>query len=204
MIQAILFDLGNVLIDFDHTIAAGRIAHFCDKTPQQIFDLFFASNITMLFEEGKITPQDFYQEVKKMLGLRLSYESFVPIWNEIFFLSSKNLAVYSLANALRANYKTALISNINVLHYEYLVRHFPVFRIFHNVFTSFELGAAKPNHSIYKKSLETLGVEPENVFYTDDRAELVESASQLGIKSFLFTDIEKLKKDLLVSGVNFN
>ena len=37
---------------------------------------------------------------------------------------------------------------------------------------------------------------PENIFYTDDRADLVESASALGIKSFVFTGPGKLIKDL--------
>ena len=31
-VRAIIFDLGNVLIDFDHAIAARRIMHFTDKT----------------------------------------------------------------------------------------------------------------------------------------------------------------------------
>ena len=203
-IEVLVFDLGNVLVDFDHTIAAERISRFCDKSPKEIYDLFFASEATVLFEEGKISPQDFYLKVKEMLNLRLNYDSFAPIWNEIFFLSAKNRAVYSLINKLRDSYKTALISNINILHYEYLKKHFPVFNVFHKVFTSFELGAVKPGHEIYKKTLNILGVEPQNVFYTDDRAELIESAKNLGIKSFHFVSIEQLKIDLLNSGVSIN
>jgi len=203
-IEVLIFDLGNVLIDFDHTIAAKRISSFCDKSPQQIFDLFFASDITTIFEEGKIPASDFYLRVKEMLGLRLDYDSFVSIWNDIFFLSAKNRLLYSLINGLKGHYKTALISNINTLHYEYVKERFPVFGVFHKVFTSFEVGAIKPSHLIYKKSLEALGAKPESVFYTDDRVELVESARELGIKGFPFTSVEQLKKDLSASGVNVN
>lgn len=84
-IEAIIFDLGNVVIDFDHTIAAGRISHFCRKSPQEIFDLFFQSEVTTLFEKGKISPAEFYLKVKKMLDLKLNQENFISIWNEIFF-----------------------------------------------------------------------------------------------------------------------
>ena len=202
MIEAVVFDLGNVLVDFDHTIAAKRISRFCDKSPQEIFDLFFDSCVTRLFEEGKISSGDFFLKVKEALNLRLSYEAFVPIWNEIFFLTDKNRKVYSLLNDLRQDYKTALVTNINILHYEYLKKNFPVFGVFHKVFTSFELGSVKPSHAIYKKILEELEVLPENTFYTDDRAELIESAKELGMKSFLFKGIEQLKKDLLASGIN--
>lgn len=202
--SVLIFDLGNVLVDFDHSIAAKRISRFCDKSPQEIYELFFASEATLLFEEGKISPQDFFLKVKEMLDLKLSYDSFVPIWNEIFFLSVKNRAVYSLINKLSQHYRTALVSNINILHYEYLKKNFPVFGVFRNVFTSFELGAVKPDHSIYRKMLEALGVKPEEAFYTDYRTELVQSARELGMNCFAFTSVEQLKKDLLASGVNIS
>ncbi len=201
MITTIIFDLGKVLIDFDHSRAAQRISNFCDKTPEEIFDIFFASEVTMLFEAGKISPQDFFKKVKEMLNLKLDYDSFVAIWNDIFFLSSKNRAVYSLANSLRSRYTVVLVSNINILHYEYLKKYFPVFDVFHSVFTSFELQVVKPDQEIYRLTLEKLNVPAQDVFYTDDRAELVDSARKMGIKSFVFTDVEQLKRDLLESGV---
>jgi putative hydrolase of the HAD superfamily len=204
LIDTIILDLGKVLIDFDHLRAAERISNFCDKTPKQIFDLFFISEPTILFEEGKITPEDFFRRVKEILDLKLEYQSFVPIWNDIFFLTAKNRAVYSLANNLRAHYQVALLSNINVLHHEYLKQYFPVFNVFHRVFTSYEMGAIKPDQAIYKKALEELKARPENVFYTDDRQELVDSARDLGINSFLFTGVEQLKQDLASVGVTIN
>lgn len=204
MINTIILDLGKVLIDFDHLRSAERISNFCNKTPREIFDLFFISEATILFEEGKITPEDFFLRVKEALDLRLEYQSFVPIWNDIFFLTATNRAVYSLANNLRAHYQVALLSNINVLHHEYLKQYFPVFNVFHRVFTSYEMGMIKPEKGIYKKVLEELEAEPENVFYTDDRQELVDSARSLGINSFLFTNVEQLRRDLTSVGVTVN
>ncbi len=204
-VKAIIFDLGNVLIDFDHTIAAKRISHFTDKSPQEIFNLFFDSELTGLFEEGRISPQVFFLKVKKTLNLKLDYDEFVPIWNEIFFLTKENLAVYNLARQLKSHYKLALVSNINILHFEYLKKKFAhLFDAFHNIITSYEVGARKPHPLIYQKTLDTLGSLPQNAFYVDDRAELVNIANQLGIRSFVFKDIEQLKKDLLDTGININ
>jgi putative hydrolase of the HAD superfamily len=203
LIKAVVFDLGNVLIDFDHTIAAKRISKFCDKTPEQIFDLFFDSEITAQFEEGKISPHDFYLKVKDMLNMRLSYDSFVPIWNEIFFLSAKNRDVYSTIERLRVNYSTTLVTNINVLHHQYLKNYFPVFDVFTSIFTSYEVGAAKPKPLIYKKILETLDILPEEAFYTDDRIDLIESARGLGFNAFVFKGTKQLNIDLRDAGINF-
>lgn len=196
MIRAVIFDLGNVLIDFDHNIAAGKIAQFCGKSRKQIYDFFFDSELTGTFEEGKISGADFFFKVKEKLDLNLGYADFVLIWNEIFFLSPKNRAVYDLAGKLADSYKIALLSNINELHFDYLKKRFAVFDIFHALFLSFELKLKKPSPLIYKKSLDKLGVSAQEAFYTDDRPELIEEARRLGIHGYVFRDIEKLKDDL--------
>jgi putative hydrolase of the HAD superfamily len=203
-IKAIIFDLGNVLINFDHTIAAKRISKFCDKNPQEIFKLFFDSPLTGLFEEGKILPEEFFLKVKEALNLKLDYDGFLPIWNEIFFLTPENYAVYNLAKGLKGNYRLALLSNINILHLDYLKKNFAVFDVFHNIITSCEAGLRKPHPLIYKKALDMLEISsPEEVFYTDDRVELIEKARELGIKAAVFKGVAQLERDLNACGINF-
>ena len=201
-IEAVIFDLGNVLIDFDHRIAASKIAKLTDKTEEEIFNLFFDSCLTASFEEGKISPQEFFSRVKEALSLTLDYPEFLPIWNEIFFLSEENRYVYNMAKALKGRYKLALLSNINILHFEYVRQKFPVFDAFHHIVTSFEVGSRKPDPLIYQKTLSLLGVVARKTFYTDDRAELIEAGSQLGIKGFVFKGAEQLKRDLLATGID--
>lgn len=202
-VEAIIFDLGNVLIDFDHTISAKRISRFTGIPWKEIFELFFDSPLTGLFEEGKISPEEFFLEVKEMLNLKLDYDTFVPIWNDIFFLTKNNRFVYNLAKDLRKNYNLALLSNINILHLDYLKKNFPIFEPFHHILASCDVALRKPDPLIYKKTLEILESKPTQTFYTDDRAELVQSAKQLGIQAVVFKDIEQLKKDLTGAGVKF-
>jgi putative hydrolase of the HAD superfamily len=200
-LEAILFDLGNVLIDFDHRIAAKRISKFSDNSPDEVFNLFFDSKLTRLFEQGKIQPEDFFREVKKILHADIEYREFLPIWNEIFFLSDKNRQVYDLAKFLRKKYRLALLTNINILHFEYLKDEFGVFDAFDNILASCELGLTKPDPLIYKKTIDILDVSPGEAVYFDDRPELIESAAGLGIRSFLFHSVEQLKKDLFSCGI---
>ncbi|MFA5156539.1 MAG: HAD family phosphatase [Candidatus Omnitrophota bacterium] len=201
MIKAAIFDLGNVLINFDHRIAVIKIAPLCAMQEEEIYNFFFDSPLTGLFEEGKIDALEFFSEVKKSLQLKIGYDEFLPVWNEIFFLTESNRSVYGLAEKLRKKYKTALLSNINSLHFDYLRENFPIFGPFHNLLLSFEMKLKKPDAGIYKKTLETLGVLPHEAFYTDDRPELIESAAGLGIQAFVFKGVEQLKDDLLAAGV---
>ncbi|HTY45271.1 MAG TPA: HAD family phosphatase [Patescibacteria group bacterium] len=200
-IKAVIFDLGRVLVDFDHTIAARRMAAYTAKDPGEIFAMFFDSELTGSFEEGKIAPREFFERVMELLRCNLTYEQFLPIWNEIFFLTDTNRAVYALASGLKQRFKVALVSNINRLHFEYLKDHFPIFDCFHCIVASYEVGVRKPDPKIYEQALKSLGVLPQETFYTDDRQELIAGASRLGIRSFVFRDIARLKKDMRANGI---
>ncbi|MCX5709436.1 MAG: HAD family phosphatase [Candidatus Omnitrophica bacterium] len=201
-IKGIIFDLGDVILDFDHRIAAAKIAKFTDMSGEDIYDLFFDSTATGLFEEGKISPEDFFKIVKEKLDLKLNFEEFVPIWNEIFFFSEKNLAAYNIARSLKNNYRVVLLSNINFLHLEYIKKTFPILDAFHDILASCELKLRKPDARIYSKALEVLGTQPAETFYTDDRADLIEGARKLGLNGFVFSSAIALKADL--AGFNIN
>jgi putative hydrolase of the HAD superfamily len=201
-IKVILFDLGNVLVDFDYKKALQRIAYFCDRSPAQIKAFLKQSPSISAFEKGQISPEEFFRQLKAGLNLKLGYESFISIWNEVFILNVKNRAVYHILNTLRQNYRTALLSNTNILHYQYLQTNFPVFGIFDEQFLSFKIGAVKPEELIYQKVVSALSVVPADIFYTDDRAEFVACASNLGITSFVFSGEKQLIKDLSSCGIN--
>ncbi len=203
-IKAIFFDLGRVLIDFDHRRAASKIARSSSLSEEEIYSLFFDSDISGLFEEGRIHPADFFLRVKELLRARLDFEEFVFAWNDIFFISEKNRRVYELAQALQKHYRLILLTNINVLHFEYIKKHYSIFEPFAEVIASFQEKVRKPHPLIYQRALEASGVKPEEVFYTDDRPELIEGARHLGIRGFVFTGLEALMRDLAEQGVQLH
>jgi len=203
-IKAVIFDLGRVLIDFDHWQAAKKLTVLTNKTPQELYNLFFDSHLVQSFEAGKISPQNFFDEVKEQLNLRIGFEEFIPMWNQIFFLTEENRQTCRLAKQLRRRYTVALLSNVNTLHFDYIKKNFPIFDGFNHIFASCELGFIKPHPMIYQKVLDKLGIEPGEAFYVDDRAELVTEAKKLGIRAFVFKGVEQLKNDLAYCGVQIS
>ncbi|MFH1397657.1 MAG: HAD family phosphatase [Candidatus Omnitrophota bacterium] len=201
-ILAVIFDLGNVLIDFDYRIGVKRIALVSPKSPQEIINLFFSSTLTNSFEEGKISPDDFFKEVKASLGLKIGFSEFLPIWNEIFYMTEENKKTFQLAGNLKDNYKLALLSNVNILHLDYIKKEFPVFAMFDHVLASCELGLIKPDPRIYQKIISVLQCQPAEIFYTDDREELIDTAKRIGLRAFVYKGFEQLKRDLSICGIN--
>jgi glucose-1-phosphatase len=198
-IKAAIFDLGNVLVDVDAGVAAERVAALGGKP---LCAAFFESSLMSDFETGKLSPEDFFSSVKSLLSLEIGYGEFLQIWNEIFSISEKNLLVRRLVQNLSGNMPVVMLTNTNVLHYEYLIKAWPgLFAPFHHVITSFEAGSRKPEAAIYRVALSRLNCAPEEAFYTDDRPELIEAANRLGIRGSVFAGFEKLKNDLAGEGV---
>lgn len=200
-IKAILFDLGNVTVNFNHYLAVEKIKHLASKATEEIYQLFFDSNITGLFEEGKLSPEEFYREVKKLLNFEINYAEFTGIWNGIFFVSPDNLKVQGLIKKFKERFKVILISNINKLHYDYLVKEYAVFNDFDKHVLSYEVGARKPDSLIYRTALKAAGVAIGEAVYIDDREDLVNEGRALGIKSVCFKNYPALLADLSELGL---
>ena len=68
---------------------------------------------------------------------------------------------------------------------------------------SFEVGAVKPEPAIYLRCLESLGVEPGEALFVDDRRENVEAARSLGMDAVLFEDEDSLAAELQRRGLDW-
>ena len=65
-IQYLFFDLGNVILPFDHTRAATRIADAIDSSPSLVIEWIFDSGLQQAFECGEINQQVFCDRFSKM------------------------------------------------------------------------------------------------------------------------------------------
>ncbi len=191
-IKVVFFDLGNVIICFNHMIAAEKIAKKTNKTSSEIYDLFFSSPLTVLFESGSIDENVFFEEVKDLLNIDgIDQNSFYEIWNDIFW---ENKGILDLIRDIKLKFqKFFIVSNINKAHCEYIWDKFPVVRLADKIIASYEVGVLKPSPLIYRKAIEEAGCSPEEIFYTDDRSELVEAAGAMGINAKLFTGVDDLR-----------
>jgi putative hydrolase of the HAD superfamily len=192
--DTIICDLGNVLINFNHRIAVKKILAFTPRKEEDIYNLFFDSGLTELYEEGKISSDEFFHRVKKALGLEIDYDTFLPVWNDIFFEVPLNIKMHNFLRKIKPAYKLIMISNLNESHFEFLKKKMGIFKEFDKLVLSYEVGFRKPHPEIYKVALDFAKTVPFKAFYIDDRKDLVEAASKLGIRGIVFNGEGSFKK----------
>jgi glucose-1-phosphatase len=187
-----VFDLGNVILPFDHRPIATKL---CERsinnglwTPRKIFDdLFdFANGIINRYEEGCSSSLEFYLEIRNRYHLDLPYEEFKEIWNNIFRDSPE---VNELILYLKAKgYPVFILSNTNELHFSHIIERFPIVHAVDDWILSFEVGAKKPDRRIYDAVFEKTDVEGEKVLFIDDMEHNVAAARSLGMQALVFTN----------------
>jgi len=126
----------------------------------------------------------------------MDYNAFLPIWNDIFFETPLNLKMQGLLRRVKSRYKLIMVSNLNKSHFEFLKTRLTIFGDFYKLVLSYEVGCRKPRDEIYRKALLLAETVPSKAFYIDDRKDLIEAASRLGIKGIVF-DGEKAFKRVL-------
>ncbi len=192
-IKLIIFDLGKVIVDFDHMMICKKLAGHSRLEPDQIYEIIFNSGIESSFDKGIITPENFYAEVKKEAVFNIKIEQFKEIWVNIFTLIP---GIEKILSSFKDRYKLFCLSNTNKWHFEYCMKKFPVLKLFERFILSYELGKAKPEKEIFEKAMKLSGFLPGECVYIDDIEEYVQQANRLGFNGIRFESVEDLKNEL--------
>jgi putative hydrolase of the HAD superfamily len=198
-IEVILYDLGNVILPFNHHQIAEKLARRSQreesKDPEAIFSFVFSREKGAInaYEMGKVSSSEFFLLLKERFHLFLSFEDFVPIWNDIFV---EDHEVSETIFSQKGKWKLGLVSNTNALHFDYALSKFPIVRVFDRWILSHEVGFKKPDVEIFQNAMEWASVEPKKILFIDDTKGHVEVARSLGMETIHFTSALQLKEEL--------
>src|ERR1700741_2698868 len=81
---AIIFDLGKVLVDFDYSIAARKIAARSRKAPKDLHAFLGSSPLLVEYESGRLTRQAFYDSIRHAIGYEGALADFGGYCADIF------------------------------------------------------------------------------------------------------------------------
>jgi len=189
--KAIVFDLGKVLVDFDYSIAARKVA---TRSTRQVADLqhfLSGSSVLQRFEHGDFTREQFFAEIQKLTGFTGSLQEFVNDFADIFVPIPSMIDLH--ADLRRQGFKTYIFSNTNDIAVEHISREFPFFKDFDGYIYSYKVGSMKPDLRIYEAMEKLCGRVCEDIVYIDDRAENIAAGASRGWWTVLHESTEKTR-----------
>src|SRR5439155_2774213 len=109
--KVIVFDLGKVLVDFDYSIAANKVASRSTKQIPDLQHFLGSSPVLSRFEHGDLTRPQFFAEIQKITGFTGSLDEFVADFADIFVPIPSMIELH--AELRRRGFKTYIFSNTN-------------------------------------------------------------------------------------------
>lgn len=187
-IKNLLIDFGGVLINLDRQRCIGNFKKLGFENIEELLNIYHQQGVFMAQEKGLITPAEFRDEVRKMMGKQVSDKEIDTAWNS--FLIDIPTYKLDLLLRLREKYVVYLLSNTNEIHWKwscenvFTFRTFKVEDYFEKIYLSYEMQLVKPDPEIFKAVLADANIDPKETFFIDDSNENCEIARELGISTY--------------------
>lgn len=205
-IKFIFFDLGNVLLNFEHLRLVRQVSELADISQDDVEKVMFEPphDIENRFERGELNSQQFHELFCQYTGSQVQQEDLMLAIADIFWL---NTSIVHLVSQLRAiNFPMGILSNTCEAHWNFANQRFAaVGQLFDHRVLSYEERSMKPDSNIYEAAIQLAiretGCESEEIFFTDDKQENVAAAIAAGMQAELFQSASQLSSSLLKAGV---
>ena len=192
-IQAVLFDLGGVILRTEYQAPREHLAERLTMTYEDLDKIVFASETSRLASVGKLSTKDHWAAIMKRLGLPQSEAE--QVYSEFFAGDVLDHELLDFIRSLRPQRKTALISNGWPDLRDYISRSGFV-DAFDTLIVSAEVGLMKPDPRIYDLALSRLEAQAPQSALVDDTPVNVEAANALGMHGILFESTVQVRREL--------
>lgn len=198
------FDLGNVLLFFDHRRAARQIAEVAGVDQQRVWEVLFQSGLEDQSESGKVSSRQMYDVFCQQTGARPDFDAMMRAAGDIFEVNAGIKPI--LGGLISAGKRVGLLSNTNECHWQWCSsgRYGLIPGGFETLILSYEVQSMKPDEKIFRVAAERAGLPPQEIFYVDDMPGHVAAAKALGFDAVQYTSTPALAAELRARGVEIN
>ena len=196
-IDAIIFDLGGVLIDIDYTKTRQAFENLGISNFNELYSQANQQDLFDRFETGQISGQHFINSILNYFSEPISPNKVVHAWNAM--LLDFKLDKLTLLEKLAPKHSLFLLSNTNELHVPVVRQRLakltakPLEAYFSKVYFSHDLGLRKPNSEIFEFVCSENNLNPSTTLFIDDSIQHIEGAKKCGLQTIHLTP----DKDLL-------
>lgn len=192
--KALLFDLGNVCLPFDHGKMFLQIGDLFGVPATEIQNTLAGGTLLGDIERGQVSDDELHAMLCDRFGKVVDAAALFEAASDIF---TADPAMNELLSKVAATeIPLILVSNTSGPHIDFVRRKFDVLDHFDKLILSYEVKAAKPELAFYEAAFDAAGCQPSECFYTDDIADYIEAARRLGVDAELFTSAAQLGQQL--------
>lgn len=198
--DAVLFDLGGVLLDIDFRRVFAHWAQSAGVPPAEVAQRFSFDEAYEAHEVGAIDAARYFAALRGTLGLDLTDEQFHAGWCSIFVGEMPGAA--GLLASLAGRVPMHVFSNTNAAHHAWWAgRHAALLAPLQSVLCSHELGLRKPTRAGFDEVCRRIGAVPERVLFFDDTAANVTGARVAGLQAFQVGSVAAIARVLGTRGL---
>ena len=201
-LRAVIFDYGMVLTGQPNTEAHDALLRITGLPLEKFEALYWADRHA--YDEGKLTGIAFWQKMSSDAKLDLPQSTIeeLNLWDSRMW-TTQNPAMLAWQQQLKERgLLTAILSNMGDSVLENIEREFDWLPRFDVLVWSYQHHLAKPDPAIYRLALAKLGTRPQETLFIDDKQANIDAAHALGMPAVVFSDVERLRKDLIASGLD--
>jgi HAD superfamily hydrolase (TIGR01509 family) len=195
--QALVFDLGGVIVPHDNEFLHRRLVSRCAGADASARLRTMAHDAR--FGTGERSIADLHRQLVEEVGYRGDWDRFVGDWSCHLSIDPSMLA---FVERLSANNRVIIFSNTNQEHWEHVVRLSGGALARYEAYLSHEIGQLKPSVQSFHTVAAKAGIEPAWSFFTDDVAANIDGARQAGFQAEVFTNQPALTRWLEAAGVD--
>jgi len=196
--DVLLFDLGGVLVDFKGLESLKELVPR-NMDLEDMRKRWLLSSSVKKFETGQYNTMEFVTDFTKEWKLTITPSQFLDEFST--WANGPYDEALSLLDSLKTDYILACLSNCNELHWDKIKDSSGFGEVFHHLYSSHEIGVAKPDTAAFEHVLSNLGVKPESVAFFDDNQMNIEAAEGLGIESYKVYGLKELNQMLITLGI---
>ena len=194
MIQTLIFDLGNVLLFFDHKKMIIQMAKCLSIKPHRVKEVIFNHGHLHAYEKGQLTTKDLFDFLQAQSPFSCDYHELIHAASDIF---TPNLPLISALPALKnQNVRLVLLSNTVDMHIDFVKKKFTLLDHFDKLILSYKEGCRKPEEAIYLRALEAARCPKEAALFVDDMKENIVAAEKAGLPSYHFVNTKQFLEHL--------
>ncbi|HLN07847.1 MAG TPA: HAD family phosphatase [Xanthobacteraceae bacterium] len=181
-VEALLFDLGGVVIEIDFDRVFARWAEHSGCDPSRFRARFPDGTGYEHHERGEIDADRFFANLRSSFGIDIPDAQLLDGWNALFVGEVPGMASL-LAGAAR-QFPLYAFTNTNRAHEQRWSKRFSgALRHFRDIYVSSTIGLRKPDGEAFDYVVRAIGVPAGRILFFDDSITNIEGARARGLQA---------------------